>query len=128
MIVNVLKIVLWGLLGTGFYGALSVSYTTITGTSPCPNIGGVPACFIVLLGYTVMLVASLLPKCSKAHWLFLLAWTPVFLLAFFGTIFEIGDGNTCPKTTSGLALCYVSLAFAIIVALLYFLILKIRRR
>jgi hypothetical protein len=127
MVINILKVILWGLLGIGLYGALSVSYTTITGTSPCPSVAGIPACFVVLAGYTTMLIATLTNQHNKARWLFLFGWTPVFLLAFVGTLFEIGNGNTCPKSTSGLALCYVSLTFAIAVALLYFLILKARK-
>jgi hypothetical protein len=128
VIVNILKLILWGLLGTGLYGALSVSYTTITGASPCPSVAGIPACFVVLAGYTLMLIATLLPSYKNARWLFLFAWAPVFLLAFVGSLFEIDNGNTCPKSMSGLALCYVSLTFAIAIAILYFLIMKIRRR
>jgi hypothetical protein len=35
-----------------------VSYTTITGTTPCPDVQGLPVCFVVTIGY-VMMVASL---------------------------------------------------------------------
>lgn len=127
MIINSLKFILWGLLGVGLYGALSVSYTTITGTSPCPSIVGVPACFVVLLGYSMMLVATIINRQKNVRWLFVAGWLPVFLLAFVGTLFEIGNGNTCPKSSTGLALCYVSLSFAVAVALLYFFILKLQK-
>lgn len=128
MIINGLKVILWGLLAVGLYGASSVSYTTITGTSPCPNVMGVPACFIVLAGYTFMFIATLIHSPYKGRWLFLSGWVPVFVLAFVGTLFEISNGNTCPKSESGLALCYVSLTFAVIVGVLYFLVEKFRDR
>lgn len=125
--VTSLKFVLWGLIAIGLYGALSVSYATITGTSPCPSVAGIPACFVVLAGYSLMFIATLKSKGKKIQLLFLAGWTPVFLLAFVGTLFEISNGSTCPKSSSGLALCYVSLAFSITVASLYFLILKIKK-
>jgi len=123
---NIVKVILLGLLGVGLYGALSVSYVTITGTSPCPSIGGIPACYVVLFGYSMMLLATLLHKHLKSKMIFLIGWLPVFLLAFVGSMLEISNGNTCPKNESGLPLCYVSLTLAIAVALLYFFISKRR--
>lgn len=121
-----LNIILWGLLGIGLYGALTVSYTTITGVSPCPSLAGIPACFIVLIGYSLMLMATFVNKPKKSAWFFVTGWSPVFLLAFVGTVFEIGNGDTCPKSSSGLALCYVSLALAIAVIVLYFTIRRLK--
>lgn len=124
MWVNILKIILWCLLGVGLYGAFSVSYTTITGTSPCPSVVGVPACFVVFIGYFLMLIATLINTHSHTRTFFLAGWIPVFLLAFVGSVFEIGNGNTCPKSSFGLALCYVSLAFAVTIAFCFFIIRK----
>lgn len=122
------RIILLGLIAVGLYGALSVSYSTLTGTSPCPNVVGVPACFVVLAGYALMLAASLLKPAHRFKSVFLLGWLPVFLLAATGTIFELSNGNTCPKSDSGLALCYVSLSFSVAVALLYFFYIKLREK
>ena len=121
MLLKLLKVILLGLLGLGFYGALSVSYTTVTGTSPCPNVFAVPACFVVLFGYSMMLLATFWQKHLKSKIIFLIGWLPVFLLAFFGSILEMSNGSTCPKSNSGLALCYVSLSLALVVAILYFI-------
>lgn len=124
MWINTLKIVLWCLICVGLYGASSVSYTTITGTAPCPRIIGIPACFVVFIGYALMLIATLTQNHTGK--IFLMGWVPVFLLAFVGSMFEIGNGNTCPKSSFGLALCYVSLAFATMVAFCFFIIKKQR--
>ena len=123
-----LRIVLLTLIAVGLYGALSVSYSTVTGSSPCPNVVGVPACFVVLAGYSLMLAAALLQPADKFKAVFLLGWLPVFLLAATGTVFELSNGNTCPKSDSGLALCYVSLSFSVVVALLYFFYLKLMEK
>jgi hypothetical protein len=120
------RVLLLGLIAVGLYGALSVSYKTVTGTSPCPDVAGIPACFVVLAGYSFMLAASLLQPAKRYKILFLVGWLPVFLLAATGTVFELFNGNTCPKSSAGLALCYVSLALSLIVALLYVFYLKLR--
>lgn len=127
MWINVLKIILWCLLGVGLYGAFSVSYTTMTGTSPCPSIVGIPACFVVFMGYSLMLIAALINTHRHAGKCFLAGWIPVFLLAFVGSMFEIGNGNTCPKSSFGLALCYVSLAFAMTVIACFFIVRKSKK-
>ena len=125
MLGSVSKILLWLLLATGLYGALSVSYTTITGTDPCPDVQGLPVCFVVAVGY-IMMVASLfmLNKAWK-KWIFLSGWLVVFLIAVTGTLLEIMNGNTCPQSADGLPLCYVSLTFSILILVLNFVNQKI---
>jgi len=46
--------------------------------------------------------------------------------SLFGSLLEVINGNTCPKNGSGLALCYVSLSFAIVIAGLYLFLIKAR--
>ncbi len=121
------KFILFALLATGLYGAASVSYTTITGVAPCPTVGFIPACFVVFIGYLFMLIATILMISRRPlNKLFLIGWVPVFLLAFIGSIFEISNGSTCPKSSSGLALCYVSLIFTIIIAMSYLFLAKLK--
>jgi len=123
---NTIKALLIGLLIVGLYGAASVSYTTITGVAPCPAVGFVPACFVVFVGYLLMLVVTIVMAQRRSHWLFLVGWVSVFLLAFIGSLFEMANGATCPKSNTGLALCYVSLNFAVVVVALYAFLIKYR--
>ncbi len=120
MLGSVSKILLWLLLATGLYGALSVSYTTITGTAPCPDVQGLPVCFVVAIGY-LMMVASLfmLNKAWKKR-IFLSGWLVVFLIAVTGTLLEVMNGNTCPQSADGLPLCYVSLTLCVLILVLNF--------
>ena len=121
------KVILCSFITLGLYGAASVSYTTITGTAPCPSVGFVPACFVVFIGYLLMLIASIaILQQRQLNRLFFIGWTPVFLLAFIGSLFELSNGATCPKSNSGLPLCYVSLSFALVVIGLYTLLIKMR--
>lgn len=119
-----LKVVLLALLGVGFYGGVSVSYLTVTGIAPCPEVANIPACFIVTIGYLLMLIATLFNKKYNSKWIFIVGWTPVVLLAVVGSALELNQGNICPKSSAGLPLCYVSLGFAITLATLYWLLAR----
>ena len=110
---------LWLLILAGLWGALQVSYSTVTGTAPCPDLVMIPACYPVSLGYLCMLAAQVTPPVKLSRGLFFVGWTLVFLIAATGTGFEITVGETCPRSNSGVPLCYFSLAFCIAIPLLY---------
>lgn len=108
-----------GSLILGLYGALSVSYSTITGSAPCPFISGLPICFIVAAGYATMLFSSVVKAFPAARRMFFAGWVPVFILASVGTALEVLNGNTCPKTDGGIPFCYLSLGLVIAVVALF---------
>ena len=116
---NTLRISLLALLSIGLYGALSVSYLTIMDIAACPSILNIPACYVVTAGYFLMLTATFLYQKNIAKTLFIIGWTPVLLLALIGSLLEVIYGDICPKSSIGIPLCYVSLSFAMLVALLY---------
>ncbi len=127
VVLNVIvKVILLGLLIVSLYGAISVSYLTVTGIAPCPEVVNIPACFIVTLGYFLMFIATLFNNKKNVKWLFISGWIPVFLLALVGSALELSQGDICPKSSMGIALCYVSLSFAITVGTLYWLLNKTR--
>jgi hypothetical protein len=70
MTIYAVRIMLLGLVAVGLSGTLSVFYSTMTGSSPCPNVVGIPACFVVLADVALMLVASLLQRVNKFKNLF----------------------------------------------------------
>ena len=103
----------------GLWGALSVSYTTITGTARCPDLVIIPICYLISIGYLSILVAQIVSPQKLKRRLFYPAWTLVFLVAVSGTGFEIAVGNTCPRNSSGVPLCYFSLALSISIIFFY---------
>ena len=78
-----------------------------------------PICYLVALGYSSMLVAQFVSSRPLKNRLFYPAWVLVFLIAALGTGFEISLGNACPRSSSGVPLCYFSLAFCAAIFLLY---------
>lgn len=116
---------LWILVATGLYGAISISYDTIMNTSPCPSIFGLPICYLVLIGYASMFTNLFMLNSNKHKWLFYFGWSIVFFIAVAGSIFEAAKGDVCPRSGSGFPLCYLSLAFTIAIILLYYIQIKL---
>ena len=117
MFLKINKVLLWGLLALGLYGALKVSYSTWTNDSPCPSVAGVYICYVVLTGYLMMVVTQFLTSFKVL--IFYMGWIIVFGIALLGTTLEISQGNTCPQSSSGLPLCYVSLLFSAVIGVLF---------
>jgi len=115
------------LTGRGLYAALSVSYSTLTQTAPCPSIVGIPICFVVTAGYLAMVLALLLNKTSYSTKLFLFGWFVVFSIAAIGSAFEITTGNVCPVSKHNTPLCYLSLLLCTLIFILFQLKLAQKR-
>jgi len=121
LIAAVITAILLMSLSAGLYGGISVSYLTVTGIAPCPSVINIPACYLVSIGYLLMLMAALFDRKKYSKWLFVVGWTPVILLAVIGSTLELSQGGICPRSEMGTPLCYISLSFAVFVAFLYWL-------
>jgi hypothetical protein len=108
------RVVLGALALFGVVAAFGISQTQWMGISPCPSIGIVPACYVVLVGYLLMMISAIIPS----RILFLTGWLPVFLLAAVGTVSELlSSVPVCPRTESGIPQCYLSLGLVSIIGL-----------
>lgn len=80
----------------------------------CPMLGPLPACFVVSLGYLLILMNAVLVSKFNRRSLFFLAWTPIFLLAGIGVSFEVFGQNICPSGALNIPQCVYSLAMALL--------------
>lgn len=119
---------LWILLAIGFLGALRVSYANFTG-QVCPQIGIVPICYVVLIGYALMILSLIVKNDGCMHYFFCVGWGSVFVIALVGSGAELlGGGGVCPTTSGGsirgassgtIPMCYISLALALLILVLF---------
>lgn len=116
---KVLHLSLMILVVLGLWGALNVSFNTLTGKLPCPDVIGVPICYLVSVGYFLMLLSSLFSASKITNKLFYSGWGLVFVIALFGVISEIAIGGICPRSEHGIPLCYLSLALCLVIVGLY---------
>ncbi len=112
---------LWGLVAIGLFGVAKVSYLEIIGAANCPHIAGMPICYIVTIGYSLMMLALLLSimKDRISQPVFLSGWGITFLIALMGTSLEVANGDICPRGFGGIPLCYISLAFCLLIINLF---------
>ena len=106
-----------GLSAVALYGVIPVSYNTFMNTGTCPMLGIVPACYIVTIGYSLIILSLFLKKPI----MFLIGSLPVFILALFGSSYELMGQETCPRNAVGTPLCYYSLAVIIIVMISFYM-------
>lgn len=104
------------LVSAGLFGALTVSYKTVTGSNPCPNVWIMPICYIVLMSYTTVFISLFI----KSKVLFYSGWLPVFMFAAVGAALEATQGSVCPRAQNIIPMCYVSLVLAVAIFGLYF--------
>lgn len=90
------------------------------GQDGCPNIGPLPACYLVAVCYALMGFAALVNP-RKLTIAFAIGWVPVFLLALSGSVLEVMGNDTCPHAPDGTPLCFYSLALATLLVPLFWL-------
>jgi hypothetical protein len=109
----------------GLWGGFSVSYETATGGNPCPDMLGLPICYLVSVGYLSMLASQLVSTKSLKAKLFYSGWFVVFVIAALGVGFELYIVDVCPKHSLGLPLCYVSFSLCVFILIFYRLSLRL---
>ena len=95
----------------GLSGIAPIAYQHATGIELCPTLGPVPACYIVLLGYTLA-GASMIVGVRIRTALFVTGWLPVFGLAVMGSSMQVLGILQCPKSTGDIPGCFLSLTLA----------------
>jgi len=113
------------LASIGVMGVGRISIIHWTGEASCPMLGSLPACYIILIGYSFV-VFSMYPHLQKASVLFLIGWIPVVILALTGVVGELTDVLQCPHLENGTPQCYLSAALALFIGLLTWLLFKIQ--
>ncbi len=89
-------------------GAVRLSKYNSKKGNICPKPGGVPACYIVLVFFLATGVSHLLNTTLSNKLYFLFISIPGFI-ALVGTVTELTGKKICPRTESGIPMCYISL-------------------
>ena len=90
------------------YGAGNLSLNDFNGAIVCPKIGGIPACYLVLLFFVLGAMSHFIKHTFSNKAFFFFIGTPG-LLALFASVKELNIPHTCPQTSSGIPMCYISL-------------------
>jgi len=125
MLGSLIRISIIALGALGFWGVGRISFTHWAGEMPCPTIGLIPACYIIFVGYGLILL-SMYPNLKKSLVVFLIGWVPVITLAIVGMIGEITSTLHCPLSEIGIPKCYFSAALSLVIGLLFWRFYKVQ--
>jgi len=91
----------------------------------CPKLIGIPACYIIFGCFSLAIISHLeiLKDRSRLFWLGVL---PALAIASYGSLGELFGFASCPKTTGGIPMCYISFGIFGSLAFLKLLILKLK--
>lgn len=95
------------------FSIIPISVSQLREGGACPILAGVPACYVVTVAYSLIAVGTL-ATFNMARWLYLAGITPIVGLASAGSALEWFGVPTCPRSPSGLPLCYASLILGLI--------------
>jgi hypothetical protein len=107
-----LRVIVALLAAIGLAGVLPVSLAELSSGVACPHLGPIPACHVVSIAYSAVLLSVLHPRLWRPS-LFLSGWLPIFLLAAMGSVSELLGLDVCPKTSDGIPKCFFSLGLAV---------------
>jgi hypothetical protein len=107
-------------------GIIPISLEQFRTGQACPMLGPVPACYVVTFCYSAMGLSSAIWR-RPFGWVFAVGIAPVLLLAIAGTGLEITGRPTCPRSTTGVPLCFASLAVGLFMLSAYLIAWRLER-
>ena len=127
------RIALVAMILLGLWGAGKLSFEQYQTGEACPILGNfIPACYIAFGGYILIAIGAALSFAPTgtdsvsafATWGRYLFWGGTAVaggLAAIATAMELVKGDVCPVGFGSIPMCYISLAFSIVIAVMYVL-------
>ena len=119
----IVKIALALMVLFGLWGAGNLSYQQYLSGDACPILGNfIPACYIAFGGYILIAAGvgvSLVRSGLAGSFLFWGGTAIAGGLAAYATVLELIKGGVCPVAFGAVPMCYISLGFSAVIALLF---------
>ena len=90
----------------GIIGAGGLVLSEIKTGNGCPKFGIVPACVIILICFILPFVSHILKKWKSIYFIFT---GLAALIALIASIMQFMGAAECPKTSTAIPMCYLSL-------------------
>ena len=128
------RVLLVAMIALGLRGAGNLSFEQYQTGEACPVLGNfIPACYIAFGGYILIAIGAVLsffPVGSDGvsaiqTWAKYLFWGGTAVaggLAALASVMElVKGGGVCPVGPASIPMCYISLSFSIVIAVMYVL-------
>ena len=107
----------------GLWGAGNLSYQQYLSGEACPILGNfIPACYIAFAGYILITLGVAVTFSGTGQVGSYLFWGGTAIaggLAAYATVLELIKGDVCPVAFGSVPMCYISLAFSVVIVLLF---------
>lgn len=110
--INIWSIIVFAVVMIAIFGTAPLVISHWTHGEICPKILGVPACYIVLVCFLTGLTTHLFSS-KKANLFFFIFISLVTLIASYGTMGELFGFAECPRTSSGIPMCFISMSICV---------------
>ncbi len=117
MINKILNILIIIIFSFGIYGASNLVYKEYTLKQVCPQILGIPACYIIMACLIIPFITHLF---GFNHKYYFIGTGLALTIATYGSIFQYFGISECPKTGGGIPMCYISFMIFFSLVLLKF--------
>lgn len=97
----------------GLFFSLYLVVSEIFNSGICPKIFGIPACYIVLLAFILVIISNFF-KIFLNYLIFYMGWFIGFILALWFSFSQIVHIDNCPLLFE-IPMCYLSLIIFIII-------------
>ena len=108
-----------------------LSYEQFKSGEACPILGDmVPACYIAFFGFILLTLGVAMRMFSAGPTAVYLFWIGIAIaggLAAIASVLEFFKGDVCPVAFGSVPMCYISLAFCSIIAVLFIFVEKASR-
>ena len=94
------------------YGSFNLSRYDYKKKDICPKIAGIPACYIVFVFFTAATICHFINTALSNQLYFAFVGVPA-LIALIGSVIELRGKVICPRTKSGVPMCYISLGLCV---------------
>lgn len=107
---KIISLLIWALAFFGLYGTVGLVSKEMAKGNICPKIVGIPACYIILVSF-LMVLGSHSTLLKDTYWGYFIGAGVAGAIAATGTTGQLMGTIECPKTATGIPMCYLSLAF-----------------
>jgi hypothetical protein len=108
----------------GLFGAGNLAYHEFSQEGTCPKLGFLPACYIIFSCLIIPFISHIINKVKVVYYLF----TGIALaIATYATMGQLFGNVQCPKTESGIPMCYISFMIFASLVLLKLVLSKMNR-
>jgi len=101
------------------YASFNLSRHEYKKKSICPKIAQIPACYIVFTFFSAAGLSHFINTSTSNQLYFIFISVPA-LIALIGTVVELRGKVICPRTASGIPMCYISLGLCLLLIVFKF--------